>query len=160
MKKQLRRRPSKMQPGKEKKLKKGKKREAEEKIRKEQELKEKAEKEQRDKEKVEREALKKAMKNEKKILKNTCKASDYFSTNADDKVQNLTDLDRLCEILNLEELKSLNEKMKDKSKLDCQEVFIAAVNDLNKKLEKEKYEALEGLTKVILVAKSPVHLNP
>ena len=70
------------------------KRDAEERLKKEQEIKEKAEKERKEKEKNEKDAFKKAMKNEKKSLKNTCKTNDYFSTNEDDKVQNLTDLDR------------------------------------------------------------------
>merc|ERR1712008_451719 len=83
-------------------------RDAEEKIRKEKEEKEKIETERKAKEKVEEEALKKAMKNEKKIIKNRCKDTDYYSTDPDEKVQNLTDLDRLCEILNLDELKMLN----------------------------------------------------
>merc|ERR1712223_2367350 len=48
-------------------------REAEEKARIEQEEKEKAEKERKEKEKNEKDAFKKAMKNEKKSLKNTCK---------------------------------------------------------------------------------------
>ena len=63
----------------------------EERLKKEQEIKEKAEKERKEKEKNEKDAFKKAMKNEKKSLKNTCKTNDYFSTNEDDKVQNLTE---------------------------------------------------------------------
>merc|ERR1712228_24276 len=100
-----------------------------------------------EKEKNEKDAFKKAMKNEKKSLKNTCKTNDYFSTNEDDKVQNLTDLDRLCEILNLDELKELNVNIKDKSKAEAQKVFAKAVDDLNEKLEKEKLDALEKATK-------------
>merc|ERR1711935_1309747 len=100
------------------------------------------------KEKVEKEALKKAMKNEKKIIKNRCKDTDYYSTNPDEKVQNLTDLDRLCEILNLDELKMLNGNMKDKSNEEAKIVFIKAVNDLNEKLEIENLEAIEKATKV------------
>ena len=124
------------------------KRDAEEKIRKEKEEKEKIETERKVKEKAEKEAFKKAMKNEKKIIKNRCKDTDYFSTNPDEKVQNLTDLDRLCEILNLDELKMLNGNMKDKSNDEAKIVFIKAVNDLNEKLEIENLEAIEKATKV------------
>jgi len=123
------------------------KRDAEEKIRKEKEEKEKIETERKAKEKAEKEAFKKAMKNEKKIIKNRCKDTDYFSTNPDEKVQNLTDLDRLCEILNLDELKMLNGNMKDKSNDEAKIVFIKAVNDLNEKLEIENLEAIEKATK-------------
>ena len=63
----------------------------------EQEEKEKAEKEKKEKEKIEREALKKAMKNERKQLRTLCKDNEYFTEDADEKVQNLTDLDR-CEL--------------------------------------------------------------
>merc|ERR1712238_572566 len=120
--------------------------EAEEKVLRDAE--EKIKKEKEDKEKVEKEALKKAMKNEKKIIKNRCKDTDYYSTDPDEKVQNLTDLDRLCEILNLDELKMLNGNMKDKSNEEAKIVFIKAVNDLNEKLEIENLEAIEKLTKV------------
>ena len=60
----------------------------------EQEEKEKAEKEKKDKEKTEREVLKKAMKNERKQLRTLCKDNEYFTEDADERVQNLTDLDR------------------------------------------------------------------
>ena len=110
-------------------------------------MKDKAEKERKEKEKNEKDAFKKAMKNEKKTLKNACKGNDYFSTNDDEKVQNLTDLDRLCEILTLEELKVINANMKDKSKVEAQKVFTKTVADLNERLEKEKLEALEKATK-------------
>lgn len=115
--------------------------EAEEKARKEQEEKERIEKERREKEKNEKDAFKKAMKNEKKTLKNTCKSHDYFAaTDQDQKVQNLTDLDRLVEILTLEEMKALNTEMNGKSLEDAGKIFTKAVNTLNEKLEKEKLE--------------------
>jgi len=122
-------------------------REAEEKVRKEQELKEKEEKERKEKEKIEKDAFKKAMKNEKRTLKNACKGNDYFTTNEDEKVQNLTDLDRLCEILSLDELKVTNANMKDKSKVEAQKVFLKTVADLNEKLGIERLEVLEKATK-------------
>merc|ERR1712110_189168 len=140
-------RQNKMLSGSEKEAEEKEKRDAEEKIRKEKEEKEKIETERKAKEKAEKEAFKKAMKNEKKIIKNRCKDTDYFSTNPDEKVQNLTDLDRLCEILNLDELKMLNGNMKDKSNDETKIVFIKAVNDLNEKLEIENLEAIEKATK-------------
>ena len=121
--------------------------EAEEKAKKEQEAKDQAEKEKREKEKAEKEALKKALKNERKQFKNTCKTNDYFATSDDSRVQNLTDLDRLCEILSVGELKELNQNLKGKSKDDAQKVFSKAVSDLNEKLEREKLEVLEKAAK-------------
>lgn len=122
-------------------------RDAEEKARIEQEEKEKAEKEKKEKEKIEREALKKAMKNERKQLRTLCKDNEYFTEDADEKVQNLTDLDRLCEILSCEELKALNISLKGQNKIDCGKIFTKAVQDLNDRLEQEQNELLERSSK-------------
>ena len=121
------------------------KKEAEEKARLEREEKDRIEKEKKEAEKNAKDALKKALKNEKRLLKNTCKSRDYFATDEDAKVQNLTDLDRLCEILNLDELKELNESLNGTD--DKKAVFSNAVAKLNEKLEKEKLELLEKATK-------------
>ena len=70
---------------------------------------------------------------------------DYFATDDQDcKVQNMTDLDKLCEILSVDELKELNQALQVPDK---KSVFIKAVNNLNEKLEKEKLELLEKATK-------------
>ena len=120
-------------------------REAEEKARLEKEEQERIEKEKNEKMKNERDALKKALKNERRFLKNTCKGHDYFAADQDSKVQNLTDLDKLCEILNVDELKELNKALEAAE--DKKSVFINAVQSLNEKLEKEKLEVLEKATK-------------
>ena len=119
-------------------------RDAEEKARLEKEEQERIEKEKNEKMKNERDALKKALKNERRFLKNTCKGHDYFATDEDSKVQNLTDLDKLCEILNVDELRELNKALEV---VDKKTVFINAVHSLNEKLEKEKLELLEKATK-------------
>ena len=123
-------------------------REAEEKAKKEQEEKDRLEKERKEKEKNEKEAFKKALKNERKSLRTICKNHDYFANGNDDtKVQNMTEVDRLCEILSLDELKGLNSNLSGKSKDDDQRFFIKAVDDLNSRLEKEKLELVEKATK-------------
>ncbi len=123
-------------------------REAEEKIKREQEEKEREEKERREKEKNEKEAYKKALKNQRKLLKTTSKNHDYFSKGDDGlRVQNLTDVDRLCEILTLEELTRLNAELRDKSADDSLRIFTKAVDDLNDRLEKEKLNMVEKATK-------------
>ena len=123
------------------------KKEAEEKARLEQEEKDRIEKEKKEAEKNAKDALKKALKNERRLLKNTCKSHDYFATTEEDnvKVQNLTDLDRLCEILSLDELKELNKSLSGTE--DKKAVFVNAVTNLNEKLEKEKLELVEKATK-------------
>ena len=100
--------------------------------------------------KNERDALKKALKNERRFFQNTCKGHDYFATDQDSKVQNLTDLDKLCEILNVDELKELNKALEATE--DKKSVFINAVQSLNEKLEKEKLEVLEKATKGALAS--------
>ena len=125
-------------------------REAEEKARLEKEEQERIVKEKNEKMKNERDALKKALKNERRFFQNTCKGHDYFATDQDSKVQNLTDLDKLCEILNVDELKELNKALEATE--DKKSVFINAVQSLNEKLEKEKLEVLEKATKGALAS--------
>ena len=79
------------------------------------------------------------------MLKNTCKSHHYFASDEDSNVQNLTDLDRLCEILSLDELKELNMSLKKTEEKKA--VFDSAVTSLNERLEKEKLELLEKATK-------------
>merc|ERR1712062_238667 len=133
-------------------------REAEEKARLEKEEQERIEKEKNEKMKNERDALKKALKNERRFLKNTCKGHDYFAADQDSKVQNLTDLDKLCEILNVDELKELNKALEATE--DKKSVFINAVQSLNEKLEKEKLEVLEKATKGALASEKTSASKP
>jgi DnaJ family protein C protein 2 len=123
-------------------------RDAEEKAKREQEEKDRIEKEKREKEKLEKDTIKKAMKKERKTVKTVAKECDYFSKEDDsDRVQNLTDLDWLCEILSLEELTTLNSQLNGKSKAEGRTVFLKTVQDLKQRLEKEKLKEVEKATK-------------
>lgn len=53
--------------------------------------------------KREKESAKRAMKRERKQLQNYCKQSNYFSSSEEDHVTRMADLDRLCELLSIEE---------------------------------------------------------
>ena len=108
---------------------------------------EKVEKEKKEREKYERDVLKKAIKNERKQLRNLCKDKNYFTEDQDVKVQNLTDLDRLCEILSFDELKNLNIELKGKNDDEASVIFTKAVQELNDRLEQESLESASKATK-------------
>ena len=63
--------------------------------------------------KKEKEAAKKAIKKERKSLRNVCKESNFFARpdDLDDKIKNMAEVDRLCEILSLVELEDLNKNL-------------------------------------------------
>ena len=55
-------------------------------------------------EKKQKEALKKAMKKERKIMRDFLKEKDYFVENDNEKIPHLTGMDKLCEMLSLMQL--------------------------------------------------------
>jgi DnaJ family protein C protein 2 len=61
--------------------------------------------------KKDREEKKRALKKEKKTFRTLCKDKDFFATNDDERVSNMTELDKLCEVLTVEELEEINAKL-------------------------------------------------
>lgn len=118
-----------------------KRKEAEEEARK---LREKEEEEKRAKveaEKKEKEAHKKALKKEKAKLRTLAKDNNYYADDEARKLNNMTELERLLETLDLNDMKKLNEDLA-KNK-DGAGVFNAKLLEVDERLEKEK---LDGLT--------------
>jgi len=67
--------------------------------------------------KKEKEAAKKAVKKERKVLRTFCKENDFFAGNDDAlRVQRLSDVDKLCELLEATELEDLNKRLLEKGK--------------------------------------------
>jgi DnaJ family protein C protein 2 len=118
---------------------------AEEKVRLEKEETEKIEKEKREKEKVEKVAMKRKLKNERRSLRTNSKECNYYSQQDDgsEHVQNLVDVDRLCEYLSCENLAALNEELSGKSKDEGRPLFLKAVLELNQRLEQESLSWLK-----------------
>ncbi|KAJ1520255.1 hypothetical protein ONE63_004462 [Megalurothrips usitatus] len=115
-------------------------REAEEKIRLEREEKEREEKTRLEAEKKQKESLKKAMKKERKNMRDFLKDRDYFVENENEKIPHLTGMDKLCEMLSLVQLQELNSNMKEHGR----KAFLSAIEECEKKLDQERRTVLEA----------------
>jgi len=107
-------------------------------------LREKEEEEKRvkaDAEKKEKEAYKKALKKEKSKLRTLAKDNNYYAKDDQETLNNMQELERLLEALDLSNMKSLNDNLV--STTDSASVFSAKLAEVNEQLEKEK---LEGVT--------------
>lgn len=87
---------------------------------------------------LEREAQKKALKKERKILRDACKANDYFSENSESSLSHMQAVEKLCETLSLLELEELNRNLRN----DGKNSFLKAVKECEDRLEKEKQALL------------------
>ncbi|XP_050305469.1 dnaJ homolog subfamily C member 2 [Anthonomus grandis grandis] len=88
----------------------------------------------------EREAVKKALKKERKILRDMCKANNYYTDNSEQNLKHITTIEAICETLSIEELEQLNKNIKNNGKSG----FLKAINDHEKKIEKERQEVLNA----------------
>ncbi|XP_019865147.2 dnaJ homolog subfamily C member 2 [Aethina tumida] len=88
----------------------------------------------------EREVLKKALKKERKLLRDTCKANNYYVENGQDNLSNITAVESICESYSLAELEELNKAIKNNGK----SAFVKAIKDMESKREKEIQEQLEA----------------
>lgn len=82
----------------------------------------------------ERETQKRALKKERKILRDLCKSNNYFSTNSEDTIPHMTNVEKLCESLKLVELEELNKNLRDGGR----SVFLQTVQQLEEKSEAER----------------------
>lgn len=88
-------------------------REAEEQERRQREQQELEAKEKMEAIRKEKEAQKRALKKERKSLRTVCKDHDFYADdgNNDMKVQHMAELDKLCEVLGVNELEQLNKQL-------------------------------------------------
>lgn len=101
-------------------------------IREAQQAKEKAEAAERariEAKRQERELQKRALKKERKSLRDLCKSNNYYCSNSDETLTNMTNLEKLCEQLKLVELEDLNKKLKAGGR----QTFLKSVQDLEDK---------------------------
>lgn len=88
----------------------------------------------------EREVLKKALKKERKLLRDACKANSYFTDDTDKNFYYITTIEAMCETLSIEALEELNKNIKNNGKV----AFLKAIQDHEKKLEKERQAVLNA----------------
>lgn len=86
----------------------------------------------------EKEVQKRALKKERKALRDYAKSNDYFA-NADgsNKLKNIEDIEKLCEAFKLLELQELNKKIKENPK-DGKEIIQSSVGIMEKQLEEQR----------------------
>jgi len=108
---------------------------------------EKAEKAKAEALKKEKEGAKKVLKKERKQLRTLCKDHDYYAQDEEEKVKHMTELDKLCELLQATELNDLNSRLESKDVDGSRGVFQEAVQLMNAKLEKDKLDVMEKAQK-------------
>merc|ERR1719204_1912434 len=123
------------------------KREAEEVERKKREETEAAEKARAEAAKKEKEGAKKALKKERKQLRTLCKDHEFYAKDEEEKLVHMTELEKLCELLQATELNDLNCQLEKKESGEGRVAFKAAVKEMNDKLEKDKMEVMEKARK-------------
>ncbi|XP_044764506.1 dnaJ homolog subfamily C member 2-like [Coccinella septempunctata] len=67
-------------------------------------------------ERKKREMQKNALKKERKTLRDICKSNNYFVENPKQNLKYITAVETICETMNVEELKEVNEQMKNEGK--------------------------------------------
>ncbi|KAG8222252.1 hypothetical protein J437_LFUL001450 [Ladona fulva] len=114
--------------------------EMERKKKEEQEAEEKAKTEAARKEK---ELLNRAFKKQRKTLRTISKENNYYTLNQNEVLHHMASLEKMCEILTLEELKEINEKLQGKSLEEGREVFLEWLEETEKRIERERAEVLQ-----------------
>ncbi|KAK8753069.1 hypothetical protein OTU49_002349 [Cherax quadricarinatus] len=117
-------------------------REAEEAERKKREAEEAEQRAKQEIEKKEREALKKAYKKERKTLRSLCKDNNYYTNEESERVQLMTDVELLCEALELIKIEELNKELaqagKDHTK--GRGVVMKEVTEVRNRIKREREE--------------------
>ncbi|KAK3864990.1 hypothetical protein Pcinc_029363 [Petrolisthes cinctipes] len=94
-----------------------------------------------DQEKKERDALKKAYKKERKALRTLCKDHNYYTESDSERVDVMTEVELLCEALELMAIENLNTKLADANDdIAAREVILEQVNEVRNKIRKEREE--------------------
>lgn len=101
----------------------------------------------------EKEVLKRALKKERKTLRDFAKSNDYFVTKSGEKIKNIENVERLCESLMTMELQELNNKMQENPS-DGVKIFTEAVAAMEIVLEEERQKNLQSGSYVNSLGKS------
>ncbi|XP_055622357.1 dnaJ homolog subfamily C member 2 [Toxorhynchites rutilus septentrionalis] len=87
---------------------------------------------------IEKERVKRALKKERKTLRDAAKAKDYFVSDETERLKHLEGLEKLCESLKLLELQEFNKKLAAGGRA----TFVTALTELEAKLEEERRSQL------------------
>lgn len=96
---------------------------------------------------IEKEAQKKALKKERKVLRDTAKEHNYFSTSDKEKIRNMEGVEKICEMLKFLELQSFNKELAAGGR----SAFVRVLKETEEKLEAERM-ALFGVNKTVAAA--------
>lgn len=121
--------------------------------RKAKEAQEEQEKARKASEKKEKDEQKKLLKNERKKLRIIAKDNNYFCSNDDEKVSNLAEVEKMCEIYTIEQLKDLVKRLEGSSD-DKKTVFSKEMDRLNNRMEEERSEQAQMTNKSTETGKS------
>lgn len=97
---------------------------------------------------LEKEQQKRALKKERKLLRDTAKEANYYSTSDKEKIRNAEGVEKICEMLKYLDLQSFNKSLSAGGR----DAFLAQLKDTEEKLEEER-KALFDPTPVPVVAK-------
>jgi DnaJ homolog subfamily C member 2 len=89
----------------------------------------------------EKEMQKRALKKERKALRDYAKSKDYFAGDSD-KIKNIENVEKLCEAFKLLELQDLNKRIAENPS-EGEKIFFAAVTDMEAQLEEERQRNLQ-----------------
>lgn len=100
----------------------------------------KAEQKRIEKIRVEREQYKKAMKKERKMLRDRARENNYYASSDKDMLRNMEGVERVCETLTLTELQDLNKKIEENSS----QIFFDVLKEIDNRLSKEREESSQA----------------
>ncbi|XP_055608265.1 dnaJ homolog subfamily C member 2 [Uranotaenia lowii] len=83
---------------------------------------------------IEKERMKRALKKERKTLRDAAKANDYYIKEETERLKHLEGLEKLCESMKLLDLQEFNKELAS----DGRNAFVKALDTLEQKLEEER----------------------
>ncbi|XP_021696773.1 dnaJ homolog subfamily C member 2 [Aedes aegypti] len=83
---------------------------------------------------IEKEKMKRALKKERKVLRDAAKANDYYTKDDKERLKHLEGVEKLCESLKLLELQEFNKELSSGGR----NTFVKALDELEAKLEEER----------------------
>ena len=100
----------------------------------------------------EKEMQKRALKKERKALRDYAKSKDYFASD-NDKIKNIENVEKICEAFKLLELQELNKKIAE-SPSDGEKIFFVAVDEMERQLNEERRKNLQPNAYINSIGKS------
>lgn len=96
---------------------------------------------------IEKEQQKRALKKERKVLRDMAKENNYYSTSDQEKIKNMEGVEKICEMLKHLELQNFNKELQSGGRA----TFVKMLKHTDDKLEEERL-AVFGVNKTILAA--------